>query len=212
MKSSTTTAINRKPEAKKQNYQNSQIFTIKKQYAPDLTMSTNILEEEDRKKMLKELDQQYRRKNAELSKRIHFMMKYVKTNCQLHLNIDLLTESKLDVKAMGLVVEKVTQIDKLEVYGSKSGACGVDVAGLQKGYEQMMLTYLKKDSESQRAGATFQQKKKEREERAASRACNSKNGALTVFLFDGISQNLQKPASCLLVLHIVAMNIDTKSW
>ena len=84
------------------------MFTIKKQTIADLTFSTNILEEEDRKRMLKELDKQYRRKNAELSKRIHFMMKNVKANCQLPLNIDLLTESKLDVKAMGLVIEKVT--------------------------------------------------------------------------------------------------------
>ena len=76
------------------------------------------------------------------------MMKNVKQNCQIHLNIDLLVESKLDVKAMGLVIEKVTQIDKLELYGSKSGACGVDEVGLEKGYEQMMLKYLKKDPES----------------------------------------------------------------
>ena len=31
-------------------------------------------------------------------------------------------------------------------------------------------------------------------------------------MFDGIAQNLLKPASCLLTLHIVAMNIDIKSW
>ena len=111
--------------------------------------------------MLKELDQQYRRKNAELSKRIHFMMKNVKSNCQVLLNIDLLTESKLDLKAMGLVIEKVTQIDKIEIYGSKSGACGVDETGLEKGYEQIMLNHLKKEPESSRTGATFQQKKRD---------------------------------------------------
>lgn len=121
------------------------------------------------------------------------MMKNVKQNCQIHLNIDLLIESKLDVKAMGLVIEKVTQIDRLELYGSKSGACGVDEVGLEKGYEQMMLKYLKKDPESNGTpalGASFQQKKKDREEKTANLACNSKNGALTVFLFDGISQNV----------------------
>ena len=56
-----------------------------------------------------------------------------------------------------------------------------------------MLKYLKKDPESNGTpalGASFQQKKKDREEKTVNLACNSKNGALTVFMFDGISQNV----------------------
>ena len=56
---------------------------------------------------------------------------------------------------MGIVIEKVTQIDKIELFGSKSGASGVDEASLEKGYEQMMLKYLQKNVESNRGDRTF---------------------------------------------------------
>ena len=67
------------------------------------------------------------------------MMRHVRPNCQVQIDIDKLMESNIDVKAMGLVIKQVTRIDSVEVYGGQSGCAGVDQLNIQKSYDSKLL-------------------------------------------------------------------------
>ena len=54
------------------------------------------------------------------------MLRHIRQNCLISIDIDKLMESNVDVKAMGLVIKQVTRIDAIEVWGGQSGSAGVD--------------------------------------------------------------------------------------